>query len=73
MYVQKHKHGVHELACFTLEQIRRKLNTVKKNTPFSTLQISKLYTRLRFRKAFRTFVGCFIARYEMFTTTWQLL
>ena len=38
----------HKLACFTLEQILRKLNTVNKNTPCGTLQISKLYTRLRF-------------------------
>ena len=39
---------VHKLACCTLEQICRYLNTVNKNTPCSTLQILKLYTRLRF-------------------------
>ena len=52
---------VHKLACFTLEQIRRKLNTVNKNTPCSTPQISKLYTRLRFQKVFKKFLGNFIA------------
>ena len=64
---------VHKLACFTLEQIRRKLNTVNKNIPWSRLQILKLYTRLCFQKAFKTFLGCFTARYGMFTITWQRL
>ena len=52
---------VHNLACFTLEQIRRKLNTVIKNIPYGTLHISKLYTLLGLQKAFKTFLGCFIA------------
>ena len=50
-----------------------KLNTVIKNTPYGTLQISKLYTLLDLQKAFKTFLGCFIAWYEMFTITWQRL
>ena len=64
---------VHKLACFTLEQMHRKLNTVNKNTPCSRLQISKLYTRLRFQKAFKTFLGCFTAWYGMITITWKRL
>ena len=64
---------VHNLACFTLEQIRRKLNTVIKNIPYGTLQISKLYTLLGLQKAFKKFLGCFLAWYEMFTITWQRL
>ena len=64
---------VHNLACFTLEQIRRKLNTVIKNNPYGTLQISKLYTLLGLQKSFKTFLGCFIVWYEMFTITWQRL
>ena len=52
---------LHKLACFTLQQIRGKMNTVNKNTPCSTLRISKLYTRLRFRKASHAFLGCLIA------------
>ena len=64
---------VHKLACFMLEQIHRKLNTVNKNTLSSMLQILKLYTYLHFQKAFKTFLGCFIAWYEMFTITWKQL
>ena len=43
---------VHKIARFTLEQTSRKLNTADQNTPCSTLQISKLYNRLRFQRAF---------------------
>lgn len=49
---------------------RTRTNTQKtENTPCITLQISKLYICLRFQNAFKTFLGCFIARYEMFTIT----
>ena len=41
----------------TLKEIRRKLDTVNKNTPCSTLQISKLYIRLRLQTAFKTLVA----------------
>ena len=43
---------VHKITRFTLEQISRKLNTADQNTPCSTLQISKLYNRLGFQRAF---------------------
>ena len=58
---------VHSLTCFTLEQIRRKLSIVNKNTPCSTFQTSELYTPLRLQKAFKAFLRCVIAWYEMFT------
>ena len=64
---------VQKLACFTLEQIRRKLSNVNKNTRCCTLQISNLYTRLRFQKAFKAFLGCFTTRYGIFTITWNRL
>ena len=62
---------VHKLACFTLEQIRRKLNTVNKNTLCSTLQISKPHSSV-YHSSWKWRLGVFLFRGRKGCCTWPL-
>ena len=87
MTVQKHKGNnamvcLDKLACFTLEQIHKRLLIIYSEQEFSfttfaahfkfpNLLLLFLLILKRFQKAFKTFLGCFMVWYEMFTTTLQ--
>ena len=62
---------VHKLACFTLEQIRRKLNTVNKNTLCSTRQISKPHSSV-YHSSWKWRLGVFLFRGRKGCCTWPL-
>ena len=59
-YVQKHKHGKltyrHKLAFSRLNKYVKAEYCKQK---YSLFQISKLFTSLRFQKAFKTAAGCY--------------